>query len=223
MILNKKIARFILETKAFQLGPLFSSFGQKIFFDFDLRCLASHPQALKEIGKELAKIIRNYSVDLIAGGETAGIFIATSTALSLGKGMIYLRKSPKSHRFKKQIEGIFQKRDKIALVDDNIYLGRQKRKWVEILEKNDLKVKVIVTLLGSREKNYPWMKKKRIAFHFLCDRGDLMAYLLKKKALPQEVYFFLQRVHQNFLLEVKKRKNWEKLKELKRRYRKYFS
>lgn len=185
------------EVKGFRIGPFTSSFGTKMPFDFDFRRLFGQAQALSEIGRLMARIVKKYKVDLIAGGETAGIPIAASVAIAAHLPMIYIRKKLKGHGVPRQIEGLYKKRMTVALVDDTLYTGRQKELFVNILKNHDLKVKCIVTLAGSLEKKYDWMNKNNIKLHFLCDRWQLRDYMHQKGAIPEKVYQIAREAYSN--------------------------
>ena len=220
--LNIPIANCMCRIKGFRIGPFISSFGLKFPFDFDFRRLCGDKKALKLIGQKLGKVIRKYNVDLIAGGETAGIFIAASVALYLNKGMLYIRKKPKGHGVPRQIEGVFKKGQTVALVDDTLYTGNQKKLFTQILEKHGLKVKVIATLAGSKEKKYDWMKKKNIRLHYLCERKALRQYMWQKGAIPDEVYHEAEKINRlgkKWRKWTKNQNNWQRIYQMRKKYK----
>lgn len=216
-MLNRKIAQYMCEVRGFRIGPFISSFGTKFPFDFDFRRLFGHKKALKDIGVELGKKIKKYKIDLIAGGETAGIPIATSSAIALNLPMVYIRKKPKGHGVPRQIEGIFKKGQRVALVDDTLFSSRQKKLFCDILKKQGLKVVCIATLAGSKEKSYLWMKKQGISLHYLCERRDLMDYMAGQGAITGSVWKIAQEFFgSNWKKWLALSSNWKRIEELKK-------
>src|SRR3989304_6312030 len=99
----------------------------------DCRRLLSFPEVREEIIEELAKKaerdIRLEAIDVIAGGETAGIPYAAFVAHRLRKPMIYVRKNPKGYGQTKQIEGILEAGQRVMLVEDLITDGMSKLRF----------------------------------------------------------------------------------------------
>lgn len=99
----------------------------------DCRRLLSFPEVREEIVEELAqkaeRDIRMEAIDVIAGGETAGIPYAAFVAQRLRKPMIYVRKNPKGYGQTKQIEGILQAGQSVMLVEDLITDGMSKLRF----------------------------------------------------------------------------------------------
>ena len=80
---------------------------------------------LRRIGAE--------SIDVIAGGETAGIPFAAWIADRLMLPMQYVRKNPKGFGLNAQIEGVVRKGDRILLVEDLTTDGRSKIHFCDAL------------------------------------------------------------------------------------------
>jgi orotate phosphoribosyltransferase len=68
-------------------------------------------------------------IDVVAGGETAGIPYAAFVSQKLGKPMIYIRKQPKGYGGTKQIEGILRADQRVLLVEDLITDGMSKLRF----------------------------------------------------------------------------------------------
>ena len=85
----------------------------------------------------------NLSFDVLAGGETAGIPYAAFLSEKLKMPMIYIRKKNKGFGINKQIEGKFEKKQKVLLVEDLATDGGSKIMFVNALREADLKVKDI--------------------------------------------------------------------------------
>ena len=80
--------------------------------------------------REFEKIAREQigldNIDIIAGGETAGIPYAAFLAFVLDKSMVYVRSEPKGYGRGKQVEGVMGERANVVLVEDLITDGGNK-------------------------------------------------------------------------------------------------
>src|SRR5581483_8461693 len=68
-------------------------------------------------------------IDVVAGGETAGIPYASFVSHLIQKPMIYIRKQPKGYGGTKQIEGILEPGQRVMLVEDLITDGLSKLRF----------------------------------------------------------------------------------------------
>jgi len=69
------------------------------------------------------------NIDVVAGGETAGIPYASFVSHLIRKPMIYIRKQPKGYGGTKQIEGILEPGKRVMLVEDLITDGLSKLRF----------------------------------------------------------------------------------------------
>ena len=99
----------------------------------DCRRLLSFPDVREEIVGQLAKKAETDvgldAIDVVAGGETAGIPYAAFVSQKLKKPMIYVRKNPKGYGRTKQIEGILESGQRVLLVEDLITDGMSKLRF----------------------------------------------------------------------------------------------
>jgi orotate phosphoribosyltransferase len=132
----------------------------------------------------------NLEFDILAGGETAGIPYAAFFSEILKKPMIYIRKKPKGFGKDQQIEGSYEKNQKVILIEDLATDGGSKIIFLNALKKAKLYVSDIFvifyydifdikkTQLGSLD----------IKIHSLCTWKDIINVIKKKKLYsPQQV------------------------------------
>jgi len=129
----KAIARSLLESGSVCIRPeppfrLASGRLSPVYVD--CRRLISFPQIRRLITTEFARIIREKigvaQVEIIAGGETAGIPYAAWLAAELELPLIYVRKQPKGHGKSSQIEGVLSPGQRVVLVEDLVTDGGSK-------------------------------------------------------------------------------------------------
>ncbi len=103
----------------------------------DCRKVISFPRErsrLMDMAVELiGRAIGAGQIDVVAGGETAGIPFAAWIAERLNKPMIYVRKQPKGFGRNAQIEGTFAEGARILLVEDLATDGGSKLTFVDAI------------------------------------------------------------------------------------------
>jgi len=103
----------------------------------DCRKIISFPRErdqLMDMAVELiGRDIGAGDIDVVAGGETAGIPFAAWIAERLNKPMIYVRKKPKGFGRNAQIEGTFADDARILLVEDLATDGGSKLNFVDAI------------------------------------------------------------------------------------------
>ncbi|MFN4091143.1 MAG: orotate phosphoribosyltransferase [Alphaproteobacteria bacterium] len=125
--------RRIAETTAgilLEIGAILANTDQPFTFTsgsrspvyVDIRKLIAFPRARARIMDMAVEVIGQEigyeSIDVIAGGETAGIPFAAWIADRMGLPMIYVRKQPKGFGRMAQIEGDLREGQRVLLVED---------------------------------------------------------------------------------------------------------
>ena len=129
----KKIAEGLLETGSVHVNlkqPFKLASGRLSPVYVDCRRLISFPELREQITTQFSEIAQRQigaqNIDVIAGGETAGIPFAAFLAQKLEKPMIYVRKEPKGYGKSSQIEGVLKEKQKVLLVEDLVTDGGSK-------------------------------------------------------------------------------------------------
>ena len=103
----------------------------------DCRKVISFPQArstLMDLAVEMIdREIGREAVEVVAGGETAGIPFAAWIAERLDRPMIYVRKQPKGFGRNTRIEGTFEEGARVLLVEDLATDGGSKLSFVDAI------------------------------------------------------------------------------------------
>ena len=135
---NRKIAEFLLQSKAIKLQPT-SPFtwasGWKSPIYCDNRKTLSYPAIRKYIRNGYVKCIQeNFSTpDLIAGVATGAIAQGALVAEEMNLPFIYIRSSAKGHGMQNLIEGEFEAGQKVIVIEDLISTGGSSLKAVDAL------------------------------------------------------------------------------------------
>ncbi len=144
---QNRIAELLLETgsiRVFQDRPFVFVSGRISPVYIDCRRLLSFPDAREEIVGQLAskaeREIGLEAIDVVAGGETAGIPYAAFVSQRLSKPMIYIRKSPKGYGQTRQIEGVLEANQRVLLVEDLVTDGMSKLRFNIGIRAQDAKI-----------------------------------------------------------------------------------
>ena len=131
-----RVAEMLLKSEAIEVykdKPFVFVSGRISPVYIDCRRLLSYPDVRDEIVTELAKKAETEiglgHIDVVAGGETAGIPYASFVSHAIKKPMIYIRKQPKGYGGTKQIEGILTAGQRVLLVEDLITDGLSKLRF----------------------------------------------------------------------------------------------
>ena len=133
---SRKIAEMLLQTEAIQVykdKPFVFVSGRISPVYIDCRKILSFSEEREYIVTQLARKAETDigvdNIDIVAGGETAGIPYASFVSHLIKKPMIYIRKQPKGYGGTKQIEGILEAGKRVLLVEDLITDGLSKLRF----------------------------------------------------------------------------------------------
>ena len=155
MILNEdkalKVAEFLLQIKAVKLNPQLPftwASGLKSPIYCDNRVTLSYPNIRTFIRQTFAEaILEQYGKpDVIAGVATGGIAQGALVAQELGVPFIYVRSSAKEHGMGNQVEGYFERGQRVVVIEDLISTGGSSLKAVEALRDAELDVKGLLAI-----------------------------------------------------------------------------
>ncbi len=133
-------ARILLETQSVLMRPdepFTLTSGRKSPVYVDCRRLIAFPRARRRLMDMTAALLEERigfeSLDVVAGGETAGIPFAAWIADRLMLPMCYVRKNPKGFGRNARIEGDLQEGQRAVLIEDLATDGGSKLSFVEAL------------------------------------------------------------------------------------------
>lgn len=124
----KKIAEYLLQIKAIKLqpsNPFTWASGWKSPIYCDNRRTLSFPEVRSFIRDSFAIVVNKYYPDaeLVAGVATGAIAHGALVAEKLDLPFIYVRSEAKEHGLGNQIEGYYEKGQKVVVIEDLISTG----------------------------------------------------------------------------------------------------
>ncbi len=177
-------AKILLDIKAVNFRPeepyiLTSGWASPVYID--CRKLISYPDERRRIMKlavaQLDNDIGFEEIDVVAGGETAGIPYAAWIAQATDKPMLYVRKKPKGFGRNAQIEGDLGKGSQVLLVEDLATDGASKVLFVNALREAGAIVTdaFVVFYYGIFAGALESLKDQGISLHYLATWHDVLA------------------------------------------------
>ncbi|CAN5780209.1 orotate phosphoribosyltransferase [soil metagenome] len=148
---EKAIAEKLLQINAIKLSPqqpFTWASGWKSPIYCDNRKALSFPFIRDFIKSEMCNLVfeKFPEADLLAGVATAGIPWGAMVADQLKLPYIYVRPKPKEHGLGNQIEGFYEKEQKVVVIEDLISTGKSSLQVVELLRKEGLEVAGMVSI-----------------------------------------------------------------------------
>lgn len=109
------------------------------------------------------------SVDIVAGGETAGIPFASYVAQSQSLPMVYVRKKAKGHGIASQVEGSIEESARVLLVEDLITDGGSKINFINAIRAAGGVVDDTLVLFDRLQGGRELLGKEGIKLHAITD------------------------------------------------------
>ena len=189
-------SRILLETGSILFRPeepfIFTS-GRASPVYVDCRKLIAFPRARRRLMRMGAELIEERvgfeSLDVVAGGETAGIPFAAWMADQLMLPMAYIRKKPKGFGRNARIEGVVNEGDRVLLVEDLATDGGSKLSFVQGIRDAGATCAhcFVVFHYGIFPQAIEDLKREGVTLHALATWADVLATAEKDGAFPADV------------------------------------
>jgi orotate phosphoribosyltransferase len=150
---EKAVAEKLLQVQAVKLSlekPYTWASGWKSPIYCDNRKVLSFPYVRDFIKSEMCSVIFEQfpEADALAGVATAGIAWGAMAADQLKLPYMYIRPKPKEHGMGNQIEGSFEKGQKLLVIEDLISTGNSSLMVCEVLKAAGLEVTGMVSIFN---------------------------------------------------------------------------
>ena len=119
----KELARRVKDI-ALLRGEFILSSGRKSSYYLDKYRIETRPDILEPIADALAARMPE-EAELLAGPELGAIPLVTAVGLKTGTPFLLVRKKAKDYGTKKVVEGVFEKGQKVVLIEDVLTTGTQ--------------------------------------------------------------------------------------------------
>lgn len=147
----KAVAEKLLQVNAVKLSPdqpFTWASGWKSPIYCDNRRVLSFPFIRDFIKSEMCNVIfeKFPDADMLAGVATAGIAWGAMAADQLKLPYVYVRPKPKEHGMGNQIEGYYEKGQKVLVIEDLISTGKSSLQVVDVLKAAGVEVVGMVSI-----------------------------------------------------------------------------
>jgi len=150
---EKIVAEKLLQAGAVRLSvdqPFTWASGWKSPIYCDNRKVLSYPFIRDFVKSEMCDVIFEMfpEAELLAGVATAGIPWGAMAADQLKLPYVYVRPKPKEHGLGNQIEGVYQKGQKVVIIEDLISTGKSSLQVVDVLRAEGVEVIGMVSIFN---------------------------------------------------------------------------
>ena len=181
---GRETARILLDIKAVNFRPeqpytFTSGWASPVYID--CRKVISFTEERRRIIEMAVATLDNAvgrdAIDMVAGGETAGIPYAAWIAEAGGWPMLYVRKKPKGFGRDAQIEGDLHEGRRVLLVEDLTTDGASKIRFVDALRRAGANVSdtFVVFFYGIFPQAERDLDAAGIGLHYLTTWRDVLA------------------------------------------------
>lgn len=148
---EKAVAEKLLQINAIKLSPqqpFTWASGWKSPIYCDNRRVLSFPFIRDFIKSEMCNIVFEQfpGAEVLAGVATAGVPWGAMAADQLKLPYIYVRPKPKEHGLGNQIEGFYEKGQKVLVIEDLISTGKSSLQVVDVLRQAEVEVVGMVSI-----------------------------------------------------------------------------
>ena len=177
---TKKIAEYLLQIKAIKLqpsNPFTWASGWKSPIYCDNRKTLSFPEVRSYIRDSFALLINELypQAEIIAGVATGAISHGALAADKLGLPFVYVRSGTKEHGLGNQIEGYYQKGQKVVVIEDLISTGGSSLNAVRALREADCEVLGMTAIFTYEfQKAADAFAAEKCALNTLCNYSVLI-------------------------------------------------
>ncbi|MBN2081781.1 orotate phosphoribosyltransferase [bacterium] len=145
--------------------------GKTSSWYFDKYRFEGIPSIMRSVAHHMARLIPP-GIDRLAGIELGGIPMCTALSLETDLPSMFIRKKAKEYGTAAQIEGVYDKTDKILVVEDVVTTGGQAIIMINQLREEGLDITGVVAVLNRNEGSTEAFEAENIPFWSLFSRED---------------------------------------------------
>ena len=186
------VADKLLQIQAIKLNadmPFTWASGWKSPIYCDNRKVLSFPAERDFIKNELCNLIQTEfpNVELLAGVATAGIAWGALAADQMKLPFCYVRPKPKEHGLGNQVEGYYEEKQKIVIVEDLISTGKSSIQVVDVLRGLNVEVIGMVSIFNyGFDEAVKAFAAKDVKIFSLTNYTALLPLAVEKNIIKQE-------------------------------------
>ncbi len=151
--MNDAELRAALREHAYLEGDFVLRSGRRSRYYLDKYRFETRPELLRPLGERLAAAIREHEpeADLIAGPELGAVALAAAASLESGLPFLIVRKEAKDYGTSNRLEGVYEKGQRVCLVEDVVTSGGAAWAAIEALREAGLECSTAVCVVDREE------------------------------------------------------------------------
>ena len=143
----------------------------------DLRRVISYPEYFQQVVDLLAQELGDGEYHHIVGVPYAALPLASGIAVLYQKSMIMPRKEVKEHGTCRAIEGVYQRGQKVIIIEDIVTTGDSILETVTTLKNEGLEVEEVIVFLDRQQGAQKKLAEHGITLRAVCTLSDVLATL----------------------------------------------
>ena len=139
---------------------------------FDKFLFETEPELLERIGAHLATLVPR-ETQRLAAPELGAVLLGGAVSLETGLPLVLVRKEPKGYGTAKQLEGRFDRGERVTVIEDVVTTGGDSLRSIQALRDAGLEVIHLVVVLDRGEGGEENIREARIPYSPLFRISDL--------------------------------------------------
>jgi orotate phosphoribosyltransferase len=139
---------------------------------FDKFLFETEPALLRELGKHMAALIPK-ETQRLAAPELGAVLLGGAVSMETGLPLLLVRKEAKGYGTSKQIEGRFERGDRVTVVEDVVTTGGDSLRSAQVLRDAGVEVIHLVVVLDRGEGGEDNIRGAGVPYSPLFRIGDL--------------------------------------------------
>ena len=139
---------------------------------FDKFLFETQPGLLKRIGERLAALVPK-ETQRLAAPELGAVLLGGAVSMETGLPLVLVRKEPKGYGTAKQLEGRYEKGERVTVIEDVVTTGGDSLRSIGVLREAGLHPIHLVVVLDRGEGGEENVREAGIPYSPLFRIGDL--------------------------------------------------
>lgn len=173
--MDTQLVEMLKETGAVKFGEFTLSSGRKSNYYVDKYIFETNPRCLEAIGERIAKLIPA-GTQRLAGIEIGSIPLAAIVSVKSNMPFVIVRKEKKGYGTNKLVEGVFNKGEKVLVVEDVVTTAKGALGAVRSLKEAGLAVDTVVCVVDRGEGGRENLEKEGLNVLSLVTSKELLGY-----------------------------------------------
>ena len=173
--MDAELVEMLKQTGAVKFGDFTLSSGRKSSYYVDKYVFETNPSCLSVIGDRIGKLIPA-GTQRLAGIEIGSIPLAAVASVKSGMPFVVVRKATKGYGTNKLIEGVWQKGEKVFVIEDVVTTASGALGAIHTLRDAGLVVEDMVCVVDREEGGRENLEKEGIRVRSLVKSSELLGY-----------------------------------------------